>query len=275
MTILDEIRTHLLRAQQVRDQGNGQEDIRRAQRRTELIDSIGLLLKQHQETLLQQAEADLKEKALAAVKQESELLRREVYEHVLSANSETQRAIESVLSDARAQILQRVGDEVSAILDGMDARLLDALGVPLPEPAPALPVESQEDVEALQPGTGPAQFGRGTEPEAAPAAEPEELYQHEVSVVIKPPLRLPRLMEFYGRLWQVHNLSAIQTSGSIDKGITLELRLTEPKPLQQVLRDITCVESACDSSERAPGNSRRTINVTLKPLAEGDSHEQR
>ncbi len=264
MAILEEFRNELLRVQEVRHGNDGTGDAQRAQLRSELMDSIGLLLEQHEETLLRQAEVEFREKALAAVKQESELLRRQVYERVLSANSAMQREIATILSDAREKKFQRVGEEVSAILEGTDARLLGALSISLPETALTLPVQCQENNEASEPAIEPVLEERGTEA----GAESEELYQHEVSVAIVPPFRLPTLMEFYRCLWQMHNLSAVQTSGSVDKGITLELRLTEPKALQQVLKSIPYVESARGSSTQASGNGRRTINVTLKPPAE-------
>lgn len=261
MAIIEEIRANLGQAQRGYHGGNGSEDAQRTQRRLELIASISLLLERHEEMLLRQAEAEVKEKALAAVEQESRKLRRQMQERLLSADSEVQRAIESILLQAGEHIFQRFGDEVNAVLEGLDARLRDAIA------GPSLAEATLTPVEQCEPKDGASRPATETVPEGQPAspAEDAEIYQHEVSLAIVSPLSLPTLMQFYRCLWQMHDLSAVQTAGSLDKGVTLQLRLTEPKALQKVLRGIPCVKDVWSLSSQSANNGRRTIHVALKP----------
>lgn len=77
------------------------------------------LLEQYEGILIEQVQAEAREKALKVVGEESRMLRCQMRECLVSIESEVQWRIEDVLSQARKHAFEQIREEIDAILSDL------------------------------------------------------------------------------------------------------------------------------------------------------------
>ena len=77
------------------------------------------------------------------------------------------------------------------------------------------------------------------------------LYEGDVELNIPPPVALDRLLQLHKNLKQIPEIKVTNLHRSSDKGLRIELELSEPVPLLAMLKDFPEVQEVCD----APGQA--------------------
>lgn len=78
------------------------------------------------------------------------------------------------------------------------------------------------------------------------------LYKDLVQVTLPPPIALDHMLKLHKQLKNTPNVKVMELTGSLDKGVKIELFLTTPVPLIGVLKAIPEVEKALDLNEKKP-----------------------
>jgi hypothetical protein len=91
------------------------------------------------------------------------------------------------------------------------------------------------------------------EPSIAPKNEDNEdfvLYKDLVQLTLLPPIPLDHMLKLHKQLKNTPNVKVMELTGTLDKGVKIELFLTTPVPLIGVIKAIPEVEKALDLNEK-------------------------
>ena len=226
-------------------------------------------LGEYQNLLVHHVEKDVKGKALEEVKEGTRLLYHQVGERLRSVELEVKQRAQVVLDRARDRIFEMFQEEVDSIFGELTADLQDLLNQ-------EENIGSREDADNEQwnmtatRNNLPEQLLQ-LEVEAEIEEEGRAVSHQEVLLELPPPLDLRLLLGFYRGLSETKDVRILRTLGSLDKGISFQIRPTQREAITQLLRTLPGVgdvhlespTEGLDVGKSGSTDDRPTVRVML------------
>jgi len=150
------------------------------------------------------------------------------------------REVTATVTKAEDKSKGRVIEFVPENNGGKDkaAELAEEELIPVAPPPPENAAPAQESVVAQ----------KSNEPSSTQEGDNEDFvfYKDLVQLTLPPPIALDHMLKLHKQLKNTPNVKVMELTGSLDKGVKIELFLTTPVPIIGVLKAIPEVEKAFD-----------------------------
>ncbi len=241
---------------------------------------ISQMLGQYQNLLVHQVERDVKDQALAAVKQEALALQYQAAERLHAMESQVQKSVQAVLDLAQERIFEMMRKEMEDIFGELDTRLTSLLDdTTLDGGGPQSEAEKDEHedfvkslVAEVSESEEPATFDweieakdEGEQPEHAQATLPPE-----VRIELPPPLDVRHLLGFYRGLSEAKDVRILRSRGSLEQGVSFFIRPTQIEAVTQILKalpGVSDIQGAAGPGDGADTTGGQTFKIVLTEAA--------
>jgi len=179
-------------------------------------------------------------------------------EMVKEADSEAPAALVQAEDKAKGRVIEFVSEDNGDKSKAAELAKEELAPVAPSPPESAAPV--QESTVAQKPEEPLSTLGEGDN-------EDFVLYKDLVQLTLPPPIALDHMLKLHKQLKNTPNVKVMELTGSLDKGVKIELFLTTPVPLIGVLKAIPEVEKALDLDEKKLVPAGRQKGSELTPHA--------